>query len=48
MMEDSTPASDCCTELAVLLERADLEALIGEVVRKEMTGGTIREPTGGR
>ena len=38
VMEDSTSATDRRSESTVSLERADLEALIGEVVCREMAG----------
>ena len=37
-MKDSTSATDRRSESTASLERADLEALIGEVVRREMAG----------
>ena len=49
-MEDATYASDRRSESTVSLERADLEALIGEVVRREMAGqqaGSSENPSVG-
>ena len=40
-MEDSTPATDRRSEPTVSLERADLEALIVEVVHREMAGQQV-------
>ena len=38
VMEDSTPATDRRSKSTASLERADLEAFIGEVVHREMSG----------
>ena len=50
-MEDSTSATDRRTDLAISIERSDLEALIGEVVRREMAGqqagSSANPPVGG-
>ena len=50
MMEDSTSTTDRRSKSTVSLERADLEALIGEVVRREMAGqqaGLSENPSAG-